>query len=146
MSIKDYLLDCLINEKELIEELLYIDNNIQHTALTYDCLIESLKNVNECSVNNDFDYIAITDGEITTVFKVLISVLRLKIVFVDRRFLALNKYLVSRVNFFSGDENIELDVSNNYRKFIGCDTSVVISGIDGFTNEVVEQFDNGVII
>lgn len=146
MSIKDYLLDCLINEKEIIEELLYIDNNIQHTALTYDYLIESLKNVNECNINNDFNYIAITDGEVEAVFKVLISVLKLKVVFVDKRFLALNKYLVSRVNLFLDNDDIELDLTDDYRKYIGCNTSVVISGIEGFTNEVFEYFDNSVII
>lgn len=146
MSIKDYLLDCLINEKEIIEELLYIDNNIQHTALTYDYLIKSLKNVNECNINNDFNYIAITDGEVEAVFKVLISVLKLKVVFVDKRFLALNKYLVSRVNLFLDNDDIELDLTDDYRKYIGCNTSVVISGIEGFTNEVFEYFDNSVII
>lgn len=146
MSLKEYLINCMINEKSIIEELIYIDNRVQHTSLTYDKLIEMLYSINECEILNDGESVAITDGEVENVFKVLISISGIRIIFVDRAFLGINKYLVSRVNLFYGEDVIELDIGYDYMKYINSKYFIVVSGIKDFVDEVCNFCDECVVI
>ncbi len=70
MPLKEHLINCLLEDKSIIDELLLIDNRVQYTSLTYENILNNLKNA---VVYDNLDvvssYIAITDGEIDSVLK-----------------------------------------------------------------------------
>ena len=142
MPLKEYLINCLLEDKSIIDELLLIDNRVQYTSLTYENILNNLKNA---VVYDNLDvvssYIAITDGEIDSVLKVLINVKELKTVYIDRSFLGINKYLVKCVNDFYGEEKIVLDDSKDYRKYINNSPKIVLSGFDTFVEELSKEFN-----
>ena len=84
MNIKEFLVNCLLQEQSIVEELLYIDNKIQHTQLTYDNLIKKISLVSSLeSINNKSEVVVISDGEIETVFKVLISEISINTIYLN---------------------------------------------------------------
>lgn len=142
MNLRDYLINCIIEEKDIINELLYIDNKIQYTHLNYEELVDKLNNVSKINLDNDLNFVALTDGEVETVFKVLISVSKLDIIYVDKKSLGINKYLVSRANMFYENNNIQLDITDDYRKYLSSEYSIIISGFDTFVEELSKEFRN----
>jgi len=143
MNLKTYLLDCILEDRNIIEELLLIDNKVQYTNLTYESLIETLKNINECVILDEaFNYIAITDGEFDTVFKVLISVPCLSTIYVNRCFLGINKYLIKLINTFYECERIKLDDTIDYHKYLNCNDKIILYGFDTFVEELSKEFED----
>ena len=147
MDLKKYLINCILEERNLVEELLYIDNSIGFTNLSYELLIDKLKNIDVYSVcNSNLDYFVITDGEIENVFKVLISIPNILLLYIDRNFLAINKYFVSRLNQFYGFEKIKLDDSSDYYKYIDSNNKIILSGFDEFVVDLLNTFKDKEII
>ena len=141
MDLKDYLINCIIEEKELINQLLYIDNSVQYTSVNYEQLVLKLQQVNAGSdIVFKKSVVAITDGEPETVFRALINISDLKDIFINRTSLGINKYLVNRANAYYEEEKIKLDSSKDYRKYINYEYSIVISGFDVFVEEISKEF------
>ena len=145
MDLRTYLIDCVLNNKSLIEELLFIDNKVQYTDITYESLLDRLKNVNKYDILDD-NFTALTDGEFDTVFKVLISVPNLSTIYVNRTFLGLNKYLVNKTNQYYGYEKIKLDDSTDYRKYHNSADKIILSGFDTFVEEISKEFNREITI
>ena len=147
MNLKEHLINCFLEEREIIEELLYIDNNIQHTSLTYEQL---LNEINDIEVNDkqiiSNQCVAITDGEFKTVFKILMVLPYLNTLWVDRTSLGINKYLVSRANEFYQEERINIDITKDYFKYKDSKYPIIISGFDTFVEEMSQEFGDAVII
>lgn len=147
MDLKSYLINNIIEDKNIIEELILIDNKIQFTNFTYELLLEALKSIKECDIlENDLNLVALTDGEFNTVFRILISVPNLSILYVNRCSLGINKYLVRLVNDFYGYEKIKLDDTINYTKYINSENKIILSGFDTFVEELLKEFNNKEII
>ena len=116
MDLKTYLLNCFLEDRSVIEELLFIDNKVQYTNLTYEKLLDVLKNISVYdNLDEAFSYIAITDGEFDSVCKILINITEIKTLYVNRCFLGINKYIVKCVNEFYGADKVMLDSSVNYQ-------------------------------
>lgn len=142
MNLKEYLLNCFLEDKSLIEELLFIDNKVQYTNLTYEKLLDVLKNISVYdNLDDAFNYIAITDGEFDSVCKVLINVSNIKVLYVNRCFLGVNKYLVNCVNTFYGEDKISIDSDKNYHQYIDKSNKIVLSGFDTFVEELSKDFN-----
>ena len=136
-----------MEDKSIIDELLLIDNKIQYTNLTYESLLDSIIAVDICNVlDGDSVYVAITDGEVQTVLKVIICTPKLSTLYINRTFLSINKYLVSCANKFYEFEKIQLDSSKNYQKYINSANKVILSGFDTFVEELSNEFNQDVII
>lgn len=141
MDLRTYLMDCILEDRNIIEELLFIDNKVQYTNLTYESLIGMLKKINDYDILDDnFNYVAITDGEFDTVFKVLINVPSLSTLYVNRSFLGINKYLIKLVNAFYECEKVKLDDSTNYHKYVDSTDKIILSGFDTFVDEISKEF------
>ena len=147
MNLKEYLTSCILEEKEIVEHLLYIDNSIGCTTLTYEDLLETIRKIEPTLINEYSKLIAITDGYFESVFKILISISSLDTIYVDRTFVALNKYLISRVNYFYNEEIIKLDITKDYFKYKDSKDKIIISGFDTFIEDMSDYFkDNQIII
>lgn len=141
MDLRSYLMDCILEDKNIIEELLLIDNKVQYTNLTYETLINMLKKINDYDIlDGNFNYVAITDGEFDTVFKVLINIPSLSTLYVNRSFLGINKYLIKLVNTFYECEKVKLDDSTNYHKYVNSTDKIILSGFDTFVDEIAKEF------
>ena len=141
IELRAYLMNCIIEDKNVIEELLLIDNRVQYTNLTYESLISSLQDISDYDIlDSNFNYVAITDGEFDTVFKVLINTPSLSTIYVNRSYLGINKYLIRMVNSFYDEEKVKLDDSTNYHKYINSDDKILLSGFDTFIDEISKEF------
>ena len=75
MDLKTYLLNCFLEDRSVIEELLFIDNKVQYTNLTYEKLLDVLKNISVYdNLDEAFSYIAITDGEFDSVHYLVVYI------------------------------------------------------------------------
>lgn len=147
MELKEYLINCFLEERELIEELLYIDNNIQHQTLTYEQLLNEINNIEVTDKHIDNNLcVAITDGEFKTVVKILIGIPTLNTLWVYRTSLGINKYLVSRTNEFYQEERINLDITRDYLKYKNSQYQIIISGFDFFVEGMSADFNDAIII
>jgi hypothetical protein len=147
MDLKTYLLNCFLEDRSVIEELLFIDNKVQYTNLTYEKLLDVLKNISVYdNLDEAFSYIAITDGEFDSVCKILINITEIKTLYVNRCFLGINKYIVKCVNEFYGADKVMLDSSVNYQKYIDKSNKIVLCGFDTFVEELTKEFNECEII
>lgn len=147
MDVKTYLLNCFLEDRSVIEELLFIDNKVQYTNLTYEKLLDVLKNISVYdNLDETFSYIAITDGEFDSVCKILINITEIKTLYVNRCFLGINKYIVKSVNEFYGADKVTLDSSVNYQKYIDKSNKIVLCGFDTFVEELTKEFNECEII
>lgn len=138
MILKKFLLEKFVEEPSLIKELLEIDNCVQYTDLTYERLFTKLSEVESNQVSN-LVCDAITDGEVDSVFKVLINFPNVRNIYVSKSFLAINKYLVSRINEYYNYEKVFLDIDDNYNKYINSELPIVVNGFDEFVGDVTSQ-------
>ena len=147
MNLQTYLIERISEDKSLIEELLFVDNKVQYTNLTYENVLELLKKDNEYDIlDDDLNSIAITDGELNTVIKMIISVPNLSTIYVNRTFLGINKYLIKCVNELYGYEKIKLDETEDYQKYFNSANRIVLSGFDTFVEELAKEFNNEVVV
>ena len=147
MDLKTYLLNCFLEDRSVIEELLFIDNKVQYTNLTYEKLLDVLKNISVYdNLDEAFSYIAITDGEFDSVCKILINITEIKTLYVNRCFLGINKYIVKCVNEFYGADKVMLDSSVNYQKYIDKSNKIILCGFDTFVEELTKEFNECEII
>ncbi len=112
------ILDELINsEEEILEELIKIDNQVCHTNF---CL-EDLHKKEQIEINLLGDTLFITEGEPNTTIAILDELIaqpnNTYYLFVNQRFLALNKWLTTRFIELT-NIRIELITDINYNKFL----------------------------
>ena len=114
---KDYLLNILETEKDIVEELLSIDNKVQYTNYTYEYIYNKIYNFNKYDNNLNDKYIVITDGEIDTILYILFNYIDNTIVLnINHKTIGLYKWLITRVNEYY-NKNIILDIDNNYELY-----------------------------
>lgn len=141
MNLKEYLIECIIEDKDIITSLLYIDNQIQYTNLSYDELLDKIRNTEIClDIDTSLFYSAITDGEIESVIKVLISIPKLKSIYVNRTSVGINKYLIDRTNRYYKDQNIELNIDNDYNSYKDHDTSIIVCAFNEMVEDIKDKF------
>lgn len=132
MSLNKYLLELLIKERSVVEELLVIDNKIQFTNLTFEQLLNSIKNVTNEFVDipmRKYDFI--TDGDVKTVLNCLINYAPfINNLNINKRYVGINKWLVNHINYYYQNHNINinisLDINDNYEKYNDSKTIIII--------------------
>lgn len=146
MSLEEYLLECIVREKSIIEELLTIDNKIQKTNYTYSFLLEKIRNLSGLNLIFDKPYDFITDGEPDTVYNVLLSCPFVNRIHINRSFVAINKWLVERTKEYYQEKNVEnplfLDVENGYNNYVENDVGIILYGFSEFVNGIEEIFQD----
>lgn len=133
MDLINYLLNLMIDEEDIIKELLIIDNKICYVNLTYNNLIDIIKNTkyNENNLDEKFDII--TDGNINSVVYTLINYHdKINKINIDNYCYSINKWLVTRVNEYL-NSNIILEKDSFYDNY---NNKIIIIGEEEFTKSI----------
>ena len=135
MDFKQYLFEKTIKDENLINELIKIDNSIQLGNISQNYFRRLL-----LSNNVTYDQITrrinlITDGEITTTILMLYKYgPNINTINVNMKNLGINKWLIKTANEYFNNYygiNIDLDISNNYNRFVN-DDLIFVGGFKEF--------------
>ena len=139
------LLNYLEDEKAIVEELIEIDNDIMKTNYSYDNYYSEFQNVLNKEVNSiliDKDTIFVTEGDVFVTLDILrrINSLNKIVVYINQGYVGMNKWLISKYYDTTGNDNVVLDVSINYNKYIDKGYRVIPLGEESLVEQVMEDF------
>ena len=131
---KEYILYLMEEEKNIIEEIIKIDNKIQFGNVTFDYLYEEINKMIIDNKNIGTKCIAITDGMFNSVFKLLFNfTYDIECINTDCRNIGFYMWLIDKINKYSENINIILDTKNNYEEYKKYDCFLVC-GVDTFVD------------
>lgn len=135
----------LLEDKDVVEELIKIDNEIMNTKYDYDYYTELFSYVLEQDLENrviDNDVVFITEGDVFTTLELLLKMGTgaTRIIFINQGFVGMNKWLVSKYSEITGDNDVILDTGVNYNKYIDKGYKVIPIGEDKLVDQVLEDF------
>lgn len=140
------LLDNFIYEKELIEELINIDNDKMNKNDNYKSYYNSFINLLNDSCNSlklENDSLFITEGNPLITLDLLRRLEKVEVkvvIYINQGFVAMNKWLINQFYKITNNYNIEIDIGINYNKYINMNYRVIPLGEEGLVNQVVEDF------
>lgn len=140
------LLDNLILEKDIVEQLIEIDNDKMNTKLSFQNYYDAIKflldkDSKELLLNNNSLFI--TEGNPLVTLDILRSVMRTSynvVIFINQGYVGMNKWLINQFYKIVGNGNIELDTGINYNNYINSEYKVIPVGEEGLTSQVMEDF------
>lgn len=135
----------LLEEKDIVEELIKIDNEVMNTSYDYDYYTTLFSYVLEQDVMNkiiDQDIVFVTEGDVLITLQLLLKmgVGATRVIFINQGFVGMNKWLVTKYIEITGDDDVILDTDINYNKYIDKGYKVVPIGEDGLVDQVLEDF------
>ena len=111
MTLEKYLLVKLMEERSIVQELLYIDNKVGKTEVSYSNLLKMLTSKEKLEIPTEHGINFITDGEIDTVFQSLLAAAPyIGKLHIDRRFVAMNKWLVGKTKEYYQNNGLEIQL------------------------------------
>lgn len=133
------------SEKEILEQLIEIDNKIMNDKLTYKDILKktmkALKEKKELKVDKDMLFITEGDYELTIGILSKIENMECKVViFINQNYIALNKWLISKYHELTGNMQHIIDFGDNYNAYIGKDYNVIPVGSDDYKKIVWDDF------
>ncbi len=139
------ILDIMDSEKEILEQLIEIDNKIMNDKLTYKDILKktmkALKEKKELKVDKDMLFITEGDYELTIGILSKIENMECKVViFINQNYIALNKWLISKYHELTGNMQHIIDFGDNYNAYIGKDYNVIPVGSDDYKKIVWDDF------
>lgn len=147
MTLEKYLLVKLMEERSIVQELLYIDNKVGKTEVSYSNLLKMLTSKEKLEIPTEHGINFITDGEIDTVFQSLLAAAPyIGKLHIDRRFVAMNKWLVGKTKEYYQNNGLEiqldLDINKDYKKYENSDNLFILYGYPEFVNGCMDMFSN----
>lgn len=135
----------LLEEKDIVEELIKIDNEVMNTSYDYDYYTTLFSYVLEQGMVNkiiDQDIVFVTEGDVLITLQLLLKmgVGATRVIFINQGFVGMNKWLVTKYIEITGDNDVILDTDINYNKYIDKGYRVVPIGEDGLIDQVLEDF------
>ncbi|MBR6821523.1 MAG: hypothetical protein IKM55_04800 [Bacilli bacterium] len=135
----------LLEEKDIVEELIKIDNEVMNTSYDYDYYTTLFSYVLEQGMVNkiiDQDIVFVTEGDVLITLQLLLKmgVGATRVIFINQGFVGMNKWLVTKYIEITGDNDVILDTDVNYNKYIDKGYRVVPIGEDGLIDQVLEDF------
>lgn len=139
------ILDIMDSEKEVLEQLIEIDNKVMNDKLTYKDILKktmkALKEKKELKVDKDMLFITEGDYELTIGILSKIENMKCKVViFINQNYIALNKWLISKYHELTGNMQHIIDFGDNYNAYIGKDYNVIPVGSDDYKKIVWDDF------
>ena len=133
------------SEKEVLEQLIEIDNKVINDKLTYKDILKktmkALKEKKELKVDKDMLFITEGDYELTIGILSKIENMKCKVViFINQNYIALNKWLISKYHELTGNMQHIIDFGDNYNAYIGKDYNVIPVGSDDYKKIVWDDF------
>jgi hypothetical protein len=137
---KEYLLNKLEEEKEIVESILDIDNRVQGTNILYNQVYNLILNTKLCTNNLEKKYIVITDGELSTIIYILLNYTNnIMCININHMTLGLNMWLIKKINEYGIDIILDKDTDyNQYEKY----NNIMIVGFEEFVEGTADMFDN----
>ena len=141
---KEYLLNKLEEEKEIVESILDIDNRVQGTNTLYNQVYNLIRNTKLCTNNLEKKYIVITDGELSTIIYMLLNYTNnIMCININHMTLGLNMWLIKKLNEYGIDIILDKDIDyNQYEKY----NNIMIVGFEEFVEGTADMFDNKEIL
>lgn len=139
------ILDIMDSEKEILEQLIEIDNKVMNDKLTYKDILKktmkALKEKKELKVDKDMLFITEGDYELTIGILSKIENMECKVViFINQNYIALNKWFISKYHELTGNTQHIIDFGDNYNAYIGKDYNVIPVGSDDYKKIVWDDF------
>lgn len=144
----DEFLSLIKEDKDLINELLVIDNDINSSNITYNELYNAIEKM--LSTDNKMllkgDTLFVTEGNPLITIGILKNIVNYfdykYFIYINERYIGINEYLVKTFKSLTGNSiNITLDTDINYNKYIGKDINVLPIGEKELIDEVLADFD-----
>ena len=135
----------LLEEKDIVEELIKIDNEIMNTNYDYDYYTELFSFVLMQEMENRInpqDIVFVTEGDIEITLELLLKMGTgsTRVIFINQGFVAMNKWLVTKYIEITGDNDVILDTSINYNKYIDKGYKILPIGEESLVSQVLEDF------
>lgn len=135
----------LLEEKDVVEELIKIDNEVMNTNHDYDYYTELFSFVLEQEMENRViahDTVFVTEGDVFITLELLLKMGSgaTRVIFINQGFVGMNKWLVSKYIEITGDKDVILDTDVNYNKYIDKGYKVIPIGEDAIVSQVLEDF------
>lgn len=132
-------------EKDILEQLIKIDNEKMFDTMTYDeffknCMVVLSKNKN---IESEKNILFVTEGNPILTLNILNNVVNVDkevVIFLNQGYQGLNKWLYDRYINITGNIKHSIDLGSNYNKYIGKDYKVVPLGEKNFRDEVLRDF------
>lgn len=132
-------------EKDILEQLIKIDNEKMFDTMTYDeffknCMVVLSKNKN---IESEKNILFVTEGNPILTLNILNNVVNVDkevVIFLNQGYQGLNKWLYDRYINITGNIKHSIDLGSNYNKYIGKDYKVVPLGEKDFRDEVLRDF------
>lgn len=143
----DQILDYFVDEKDTLEELLFIDNEKMLDNLTWDDyynLIYEMKDKFISELNINRKCLFITEGNPIYTLEILRMIENIKtevVIFINQGYLAMNKWLIKKFLLINPLCQIKLDEDLNYNKYINSDYLVIPIGEEALKEAVYEDFN-----
>ena len=140
------LLIKLEEEREIVEELIKIDNEVMNTTYSFNSyyeLFESILNDDYYKISVvDRDTVFVTEGDVFVTLELLkrMRVVGNVVIFINQGNVGMNKWLVTKYKEMTGNDRVMLDTDINYNKYIDKGYKVVPIGEDGLVDQVLEDF------
>lgn len=140
------LLDNLILEKDIVKQLIEIDNDKMNTKINFQNYYDAIKELvekdsKELLLNNNSLFI--TEGNPLITIDILRNVMNTSynvVIFINQGYVGMNKWLMNQFYKIVGNGNIELDTGINYNNYINNEYKVIPVGEEGLINQVMEDF------
>lgn len=139
------LLMLIDSEKDILEQLISIDNEKMKDNITYKDFLNTCHNIlqTECKDILEDNLLFITEGDPYFTLAILKTTKKINskvIIFVNQGYQALNKWLITKYKMLTGDQFHEIDFSNNYNKYLKKDYKVIPFGENELSSSVMEDF------
>lgn len=140
------LLDNLILEKDIVKQLIEIDNDKMNTKISFQNYYDAIKELVESDSKElllSNNSLFITEGNPLITLNILNKIRNTSydvVIFINQGYIGMNKWLINQFYKIVGNGNIELDTGINYNEYITMGYKVVPVGEDGLINQVMEDF------
>ncbi len=132
-------------EKDILEQLIKIDNEKMFDTMTYDeffenCMVVLSKSKN---IESEKNILFVTEGNPILTLNILNNVVNVDkevVIFLNQGYQGLNKWLYDRYINITGNIKHSIDLGSNYNKYIGKGYKVVPLGEKAFRDEVLRDF------
>ena len=133
----------LLFEKEIVEQLIDIDNDVMKDKLTFKNYYDNLKTTSN-NINIKTKTIFITEGNPFIINEILNAIKYTPfqvIIYIDKSYLAMNEWLIKTYKEIYNNYNIELDLDNNYNKYINSNYQIIPVGSKALKEQVKLDFN-----
>jgi hypothetical protein len=139
------ILKWLEEEKEIVCELIKIDNDVMNTKYSYEYYYDLFNSI----LNNDMESfeinestIFVTEGEVVFTLEILrrINTTHSVVIFINQGNIAMNKWLMNKYYDLTNNKNVLLDDSINYNKYISKGFKVFPVGEYEMISQTLEDF------